>query len=54
VLIIWRSKLCYAASGIITHVGGRPVHGAQVEKGISQPAHRTDGHLQSVTIPDAV
>jgi len=27
VLIIRRSKLCYIASGIITPVGGRPVHG---------------------------
>ena len=26
VLIIRRSKLCYIASGIITPVGGRPVH----------------------------
>ena len=26
VLIITRSKLYYAASGIITPVGGRPVH----------------------------
>jgi len=29
VLIIRRSKLYYTASGIITHVGGRPVHGYQ-------------------------
>ena len=27
VLIIRRSKLYYAASGIITPIGGRPVHG---------------------------
>jgi len=26
VLIMRRSKLYYTASGIITHVGGRPVH----------------------------
>ena len=26
VLIIWRSKFCYTASGIITPIGGRPVH----------------------------
>jgi len=26
VLIIWRSKLHYTASGIITPVGSRPVH----------------------------
>jgi len=27
VLIIWRSKLHYTASGIITPIGGRLVHG---------------------------
>jgi len=27
VLIVRRSKLYYTASGIITHVGGCPVHG---------------------------
>ena len=26
VLIVRRSKLYYTASGIITHIGGRPVH----------------------------
>ena len=26
VLIIRRSKLCYTASGVVTPVGGRPVH----------------------------
>ena len=26
VLIIRRSKLYYTASGIVTHIGGRPVH----------------------------
>ena len=26
-LIVRMSKLCYTASGIITPVGGRPVHG---------------------------
>ena len=26
VLLITRSKLCYTASGILTPVGGRPVH----------------------------
>ena len=25
VLIIWRSKLYYIATGIVTHIGGRPV-----------------------------
>jgi len=38
-------KLYYTASGIITPVGGRPVHGlrddSQVERGLSQPLHRT-------------
>jgi len=38
VLIIGRSKLYYTASGIITPIGRRPVH----------------GHLQSVMLPDAV
>ena len=46
-LIIRRSKLYYAASGIITPVGGRPVHSAL-------PHCAPDGHLQSVMIPDAV
>jgi len=27
VLIVRRAKLCYTVSGIITHIGGRPVHG---------------------------
>jgi len=35
VLIIKWSKLYYTASGIITPVGGRPVHR------FSQPVHRT-------------
>jgi len=45
VLIIRRSKLYYTASGIVTLC--RWLSGAQVERG-------RDGHLQSVTIPDAV
>ena len=40
-------KLYYTASGIITPVGGRPVHSP-----LSTCA--PDGHLQSVIIPDAV
>ena len=40
-------KLYYTASGIITPVGGRPVHSLR-EDGAP------DGHLHSVTIPDAV
>jgi len=47
VLIISRSKLYYTASGIVTPVGGHPVHSP-----LSTCA--PDGHLQSVTIPDAV
>ena len=30
-LIIRRSKLCCTASGIITPVGGRPVHGLRAD-----------------------
>jgi len=41
VLIIRRSKLHYTASGIVTTVGGRPVHTCA-----------RDGHLQGVMIPD--
>ena len=40
-------KLYYTSSGIITPVGGRPVHRLG---GDCAP----DGHLQSVMIPDAV
>ena len=48
VLIIRRSKLYYTASGIITPVGGRPVHRLRVDCA-------PDGHLRTeVTIPDAV
>ena len=46
-LIIRRSKLYYTASGIITPVGGRPVHRLREDCA-------PDGHLQSVMIPDAV
>ena len=45
--IVRRSKLYYTASGIITHIGGRPVHSP-----LSTCA--PEGHLHSVTIPDAV
>jgi len=38
VLIIRRSKLLYTASGIITLIGGRLVHGLRV---LSQPVHET-------------
>ena len=39
VLIIRRSKLYYTASGIVTPVGGRPVHSPL-------PTCAPDGHLQ--------
>ena len=41
------AKVYYTASGIITPIGGRPVHSP-----LSTCA--PDGHLQIVTIPDAV
>jgi len=47
VFIIRRSKFYYTAPGIVTPVGGRPVHSP-----LSTCA--PDGHLQNVTIPDAV
>ena len=46
-LIIRRSKLYYTAFGIITLVGGRPVHRLREDRA-------RDGHLQSATLPDAV
>ena len=45
VLIIRRSKLYYTASGIITPVGGRPVHRLR-EECSSLSTHAPDGHLQ--------
>ena len=41
----------YAAAGIITPVGGRPVHRLRVD--FSQPVHRTATYI-SVMIPAAV
>jgi len=41
VLIIRRSKLYYTASGIITPVGGRPVHRLREDCAL-------DGHLQVI------
>ena len=49
VLIIRRSKLHYTASGIITPIGGRPVH--RLREG-SQPVHKRP-HI-GVMIPEAV
>jgi len=39
VLIIRGSKLYYTASGVITPVGGRPVH--RLREDFSQPVHGT-------------
>jgi len=39
VLIIRRSKLYYTASGIVTPVGGRPVH--RLREDSSQPVYWT-------------
>jgi len=52
VLIIRRSKLYYTSSGIVIHIGRWP-SGAQVEE---RPVSTCtpDGHLQCVTIPDAI
>ena len=41
VLIIRRSKLYYTASGIVTPVGGRPVHRLREDSLHSQPLHWT-------------
>jgi len=41
VLIIRRSKLYYTASGIITPIGGRLVHGLGEEPFLSQHVHET-------------
>ena len=52
-LIIRRSKLYYAASGIITPVGGRPVRKLKEDQ---RPSLNlcTGGPPTSVMIPDAV
>ena len=47
VLIMRRSKLYYTASGIITHVGGCPVHRSSLNQCTGRPP-------AGVTIPDAV
>jgi len=47
VLIIWRSKLYYTASVIITPVGDRPVHKSSLNLRTGRPP-------TGVTIPDAV
>ena len=43
VLIIWRSKLHYTTSGIITHIGGRPVH--RLREDFCQPVHETGTYM---------
>ena len=50
VLIIRRSKLYYTASGIIIHVGGRPVHRLR-ESSLNLQTGRPP---TAVMIPDAV
>ena len=50
VLIIRRSELYYAASGIITPVGGRPVHRLREESSLNL---RTGWPPTGVMIPDA-
>jgi len=51
VLIIRMSKLYYTASGIVTPVGGRPVHRLRGDSSINL---RTGRPPTGVTIPDAV
>ena len=53
-LIIRRSKLHYTASGIITPVGGRPVHRMREKEVESSPNLRTGQPPTGVMIPDAV
>jgi abortive infection bacteriophage resistance protein len=43
-------KIVYTTSGVITPVGGRPVH--RLREFFSQPVHRTA--TSSVMIPDVV
>ena len=51
VLIIRRSKLYYTASGIITLVGGRPVHRLREDSSLNM---RTGRPPTGVMIADAV
>ena len=53
VIIIRMSKLYYTASGIITPVGGRPVHRLSEDFFTLHSTCTWDGHPQSVMIPDA-
>jgi len=54
VLIIRRSKLYYTASGIITLVGGRPVHRLREDEESISPNLCTGRPPTSVMIPDVV
>ena len=47
VLIIRRSKLYFVASGIVTPIGGRPVHSLREDRCTGRPPI-------GVTIPDAI
>ena len=46
-LIIRRSKLYYTASGIITPVGGRPVHRTATYRSPQQRCKRVEAHNKS-------
>jgi len=47
--------LYYTASGIVTYVRGRPVHRLREDSSLLPLSTcAPDGHLQCVTIPDAV
>ena len=48
VLIVRRAKLYYRASGIITPIGGRPVHRLREDLSLLNPLSTCapDGHLQ--------
>jgi len=48
VLIIRRSKFYFTASGIITSVGGRPVHGQSHY--VTHDAHHSQTHSQQRTL----
>ena len=50
-LIIRRSKLYYTASGIVTPVGGRPVHGLREDSSLNLCTGRPP---TGVTITDGV
>ena len=49
VLIIRRSKLYYTASGIVTHVGGRPVHRLREDNCVFIPVSPSSRNLADFT-----